>query len=55
MKFYNEEQVVSLIKDKIGQFSVLFQISIYMLRHYNEIGLLIPEQVDELTGLQILQ
>ncbi|WP_331475966.1 hypothetical protein [Anaeromassilibacillus senegalensis] len=26
-----------------------------MLRHYNEIGLLIPEQVDELTGLQILQ
>ena len=21
-----------------------------MLRHYNEIGLLIPEQVDELTG-----
>ncbi|MDS6324540.1 hypothetical protein REJ90_008825 [Clostridioides difficile] len=27
----------------------------YMLRHYNEIGLLIPEQVDELIGLQILQ
>ncbi|MFR7988382.1 MAG: hypothetical protein ACLU41_08860 [Anaerotignum lactatifermentans] len=39
----------------MGQFSVLFQISIYMLRHYNEIGLLIPEQVDELIGLQILQ
>ena len=55
MKFYNEEQVVSLIKDKIGQFSVLFQISIYMLRYYDEIGLLIPEQVDELTGVQILQ
>ncbi|MFQ6792211.1 MAG: hypothetical protein ACLR7L_03345 [Enterocloster sp.] len=25
-----------------------------MLRYYDEIGLLIPEQVDELTGLQIL-
>ena len=55
MKFYNEKHVVSLIKDKIGQFSVLFQISIYMLRYYDEIGLLIPEQVDELIGLQILQ
>lgn len=35
---------------KIGEFSVLSQISIYMLRHYDEIGLLIPEQVDEFTG-----
>lgn len=35
---------------KIGEFSVLSQISIYMLRHYNEIGLLIPEYVDEYTG-----
>lgn len=35
---------------KIGEFSVLTQISIYMLRHYDEIGLLIPEQVDESTG-----
>ena len=26
---------------RIGEFSVLFQISIHMLRHYNEIGLLI--------------
>lgn len=34
---------------KIGEFSVLSQISIYMLRHYDEIGLLIPEQVDEFT------
>lgn len=49
MKVYNEEQeVVSLLK--IGEFSVLSQISIYMLRHYDEIGLLIPEQVDEFTG-----
>ena len=40
--------MVSLLK--IGEFSVLSQISIYMLRHYDEIGLLIPEQVDEFTG-----
>ena len=35
---------------KIGDFSMLSQISIYMLRHYNEIGLLIPAHVDEYTG-----
>lgn len=35
---------------KIGEFSVLSQISIYMLRHYDEIGLLTPEHVDEFTG-----
>lgn len=35
---------------RIGEFSVLSQISIYMLRHYNEIGLLIPEHVDNFTG-----
>lgn len=35
---------------KIGDFSMLSQISIYMLRHYNEIGLLIPAHVDECTG-----
>ncbi|MEM1486177.1 MerR family transcriptional regulator [Oscillospiraceae bacterium PP1C4] len=35
---------------KIGDFSMLTKISIYMLRHYNEIGLLIPAQIDEFTG-----
>lgn len=35
---------------KIGEFSVLSQISIHMLRHYNDIGLLIPEHVDDFTG-----
>lgn len=35
---------------RIGEFSVLSQISIYMLRHYNEIGLLIPEHIDQFTG-----
>lgn len=35
---------------KIGEISVLSQISIHMLRHYDEIGLLIPEHVDDFTG-----
>lgn len=35
---------------KIGDFSKLSRISIRMLRHYDEIGLLIPENVDNFTG-----
>ncbi len=35
---------------KIGDFSKLSRISIRMLRHYDEIGLLVPENVDEYTG-----
>lgn len=35
---------------KIGDFSALSKISIFMLRHYNEIGLLIPVYIDEFTG-----
>lgn len=35
---------------KIGDFSKLSRISIRMLRHYDEIGLLIPETTDNLTG-----
>ncbi len=35
---------------KIGDFSKLSLISIRMLRHYNEIGLLIPECIDNFTG-----
>lgn len=35
---------------RIGEFSALSQISIYMLRHYDEIGLLIPEHIDKFTG-----
>lgn len=35
---------------KIGDFSKLSRISIRMLRHYNEIGLLVPESVDGSTG-----
>ncbi|MEN6316653.1 MAG: MerR family transcriptional regulator [Clostridiaceae bacterium] len=35
---------------KIGEFSSLTGISIYMLRNYDKIGLLKPEQVVDLTG-----
>lgn len=35
---------------KIGDFSKLSRISIRMLRHYDEIGILRPERVDDLTG-----
>lgn len=35
---------------KIGDFSKLSRISIRMLRHYDEIGLLIPESIDSFTG-----
>lgn len=35
---------------KIGDFSKLSRISIRMLRHYNEIGLLIPESIDVSSG-----
>lgn len=35
---------------KIGEFSKLSRISIRMLRHYDEIGLLTPNAIDSLTG-----
>lgn len=35
---------------KIGDFSKLSRISIRMLRHYDEIGLLIPERIDNFTS-----
>jgi len=35
---------------KIGIFSKLSRISIRMLRHYDEIGLLVPEYIDDFTG-----
>lgn len=35
---------------RIGEFSILSQISIHMLRHYDEIELLRPAQVDQFTG-----
>lgn len=35
---------------KIGDFSKLSRISIRMLRHYDEIGLLVPKTTDTFTG-----
>ena len=35
---------------KIGDFSILSSISIHMLRHYDEIGLLTPDHTDRFTG-----
>lgn len=35
---------------KIGDFSKLSRISIRMLRHYDEIGLLMPRSTDDFTG-----
>lgn len=35
---------------KIGVFSKLSQISIRMLRYYDELGLLVPESIDPFTG-----
>lgn len=34
---------------KIGDFSKLSRISIRMLRHYDEIGLLVPKNIDDMT------
>lgn len=38
---------------RIGDFSKLSRISIRMLRHYDEIGLLHPKQVDDFTGYRL--
>ena len=35
---------------KIGEFSKLSRVSIRMLRHYDELGLLTPETIDPFTG-----
>lgn len=35
---------------RIGEFSKLTQVSIRMLRYYDEVGLLKPEEVDKWTG-----
>lgn len=40
---------------KIGIFSKLSRISIRMLRHYDEIGLLMPNNIDDCTGYRYYQ
>lgn len=38
------------IKFKIGEFSKLNYVTVKTLRHYEEIGLLIPQEIDQWTG-----
>lgn len=35
---------------KIGEFSRLSRVSVRMLRHYDQLGLLTPSQTDSFTG-----
>ena len=35
---------------KIGEFSKLSRVSIRMLRRYNEVGLLLPAEIDPIAG-----
>lgn len=37
-------------KLKIGEFSKLMQVTVKTLRHYEQRGLLVPDEVDEWTG-----
>ena len=37
-------------KLKIGEFSQLMQVTVKPLRHYEQKGLLVPDEVDEWTG-----
>lgn len=50
---YLSSRITSMWREpmlKIGEFSKLSRVSIRMLRHYDEIGLLIPETIDLFTG-----
>ncbi|MBA4687385.1 MAG: MerR family transcriptional regulator [Candidatus Galacturonibacter soehngenii] len=38
---------------RIGEFSKITQVSIRMLRYYDETGLLIPKEVDKITGYRL--
>lgn len=40
---------------KIGEFSTLTGISIHMLRNYDKIGLLKPEQIDRMNNYRFLR
>ncbi len=37
-------------KLKIGEFSKMMQVTVKTLRHYEQMGLLVPDEVDEWTG-----
>lgn len=44
------ETSIDDIMFKIGDFSRLGQVSTRMLRHYDKLGLLVPEEIDDWTG-----
>ena len=37
-------------KLKIGEFFQMMQVTVKTLRHYEQLGLLLPDEVDEWTG-----
>ena len=41
---------MSKTKLKIGEFSKMMQVTVKTLRHYEQKGLLLPDEVDEWTG-----
>ena len=41
---------MSKTKLKIGEFSKMMQVTVKTLRHYEQKGLLLPDEVDEYTG-----
>ena len=40
---------------QIGEFSKICQVSVKTLHHYNKIGLLVPAEVDNMTGYRYYQ
>lgn len=46
----NRAIMKATIRFKIGEFSKLMQITVKTLRHYEQLGLLMPDEVDESTG-----
>ena len=42
-------------KLKIGEFSKLMQVTVKTLRHYEQMGLLIPYEADKWTGYRYAQ
>lgn len=42
--------MIKLTKLRIGEFSQLMQVTVKTLRHYEQKGLLMPNEVDEWTG-----
>ena len=45
---------MSKMKLKIGEFSQMMQVTVKTLRHYEQKGLLLPDEVDESSVFPIL-